>query len=202
MKQWIGTHDGGRARMAALTALTLLICACGDAERAAPPDRTEAPGAPARQSGGNAVNAFDVEISGTRVNASLPTAQTVTLSGGCVAGSPLSIGFFHKTPTDADYFNLSIQSQAPVTSGQTGAVPLTRVAWDNGTQTPANMPADSKIRVPVRFEGEGTLTINAHSGRGMAGNMQGVIDAVVTHRRSDERATLAASFDIELACAG
>ncbi|MEJ2205937.1 MAG: hypothetical protein P8170_17720 [Gemmatimonadota bacterium] len=95
-----------------------------------------------------------------------------------------------------------MESGAPVARGHTGEVELTNVVWDNGVEIPANMPADSPVRVPSRLAGTGTLTIESHTGRGMGGRMSGTVTGTLTDGGTGEPVSIEVSFDINLACAG
>jgi hypothetical protein len=181
-------------------ASALLLGACGEP---APP-AANGPAASSRQdrsgSAATIVNAFEFTASGDVEAAAAPAASELSLTGGCTSHGPMSIGFTNGTPTEEGYFHFAFESAEPVSPGQTGAIPLSEIAWDNGVEAPRNMPANSPLRVPSRFSGEGTLTLQSHSGAGMGGRMAGVVEGVVTHAFSQERATLSVSFDVNLAC--
>jgi hypothetical protein len=180
---------------------TLALVACGGAERQVPDDEATTAQAPAVSEGGP-INRFEFSPSGVEPAADLPTAAELTLSGGCAAPSPLSIGFLRGSPIDDTYFHFSMESGSPVAQGYTGEVELTNLVWDNGVVVPANMPADSPIRGPARLQGTGTLTIESHTGRGMGGHMSGTVSGTVTDGDTGDDVTIEVSFDINLACVG
>jgi len=193
-----------RSAVATTLAMSLFLVACGGGDGGAPID--EAP--PAETEEGSAaatdgpINAFQFAVTGAEPAAALPSAAELTLVGGCAAPSPMSISFSRGAATGDTYFQFRMESSAPVPRGYTGEVELASVVWDNGVEVPANMPADSPVRVPSRLEGTGTLTIESHSGRGMGGNMSGTVVGTLTDGDSDDPVGIEVSFDINLACVG
>ncbi len=177
----------------------LMLSACGGSE----PTATDSPQSesPANQGPGSSmINSFDFVSAGAVAAADAPDASQLALTGGCPSQSPLSIGFTHGTPDQAGYFGFSFETAKPVSSGTTGVIPLARITWDNGVETPPNLPANSPIRVPVRFDGEGDLTLQSHAGVGAGGRMAGVVSGVVANATSQQSATVTVGFDIKLAC--
>ena len=194
----------------AAATLSVVIGACGgnDAPQAAR-ENAAAPGTPAQAASepsgdtasGSVVRSMVFNAEGIEPASSLPDASELTVSGGCVGSSPLSIGVRRGAPSENDYFAFSINSASPVAPGQLGDVELTKITWDNGVTTPANLPADSPVRVPVRYEGAGVLKLQSHTGTGLAGRMSGVVTGDVSNKAGDEVASLVVEFDINLACA-
>lgn len=188
------------------------LAACGGGEQ--PQAETETAPAPVSQAADepaesaeepasdSVVRSFGFGAIGVEPASELPKASDLTVTGGCAAPSPMSIGFTSGSPHEDGYFRFAIESAGPVAPGDLGAVELTRITWDNGVTTPANMPEDSPIKVPNRFEGAGTLQIDMHTGRGMAGRMSGTVTGEVATRAGDQTASLVVEFDINLACAG
>ncbi len=84
---------------------------------------------------------------------------------------------------------------------QTGEIELSKITWDNGVTVPSNLPPDSNIKVPIRFEGNGLLVISEHVGRGMGGSMTGLVTGEISNKNVDEVGAITVSFDINLACA-
>jgi hypothetical protein len=195
---------------AVVGAFLIAVAACGSDEtpdpQATSDSATRSPAETVAESADDSasdsvVRRFSFGVIGADPATPLPEPGELSLTGGCVGSSPLSIGFHSGAPHAEGYFGFSMNSAAPVASGQVGDVELARITWDNGVTTPANMPADSPVKVPDRFEGTGTLTLQSHSGRGMAGRMSGVVTGEVTQKFGDAAASLVVEFDINLACA-
>ncbi|MEZ5938859.1 MAG: hypothetical protein R3C52_11690 [Hyphomonadaceae bacterium] len=194
-----------RGNVGAILSCLTLLGACGGPESADKNSEkaTASPGTStsAAQGSSNLIEAFEVTTSDLISIQQPPKAPEMSLTGGCTHGSPLSIGFLRGTPNAADYFYVSFDSVDPVVSGQTGEIQLTNITLDNGVETPANMPADSQFKVPVRFEGDGVLLIQSQSGVGMAGKMKGVVNGTVSGVGAENGAEVTVSFEIDLACA-
>jgi hypothetical protein len=197
VKHEFGRRRAHKAAHTAAIAAALLLSACGQPA----PQSAKAPSpdtAPAMS--GSLVNAFEFAAPGIEAPLA-PAAADLTLAGGCNQHGPLSIGFTRRIPDQDRYFNFAFDSAEPVAPGQTGAIALTSISWDNGMAAPPGLPADSPLRVPVRFSGEGTLTLHTHTGLGLDGRMTGVVEGAVTNDASQQSTPISVSFDINLACA-
>ena len=203
-KLLVGVRNG-----AVVAAFLIAIAACGSDQTpdpqatsdAATRSPAETAAEPADESASDSVvRRLSFGIIGVDLATPLPEPGELSLTGGCGGLSPLSIGFHRGAPHEEDYFAFSMNSAAPVAPGQVGEVELTRITWDNGVTTPANMPDDSPIKVPNRFEGTGILRLQSHSGTGMAGRMSGVVTGDVSQKTGDADASLVVEFDINLAC--
>jgi hypothetical protein len=192
-----------RSTLATTAAITLMLISCGGGDGGAP-----AEGTPLSQAAGEEdaapnrlINAFEFSPTGVAPVSELPSAAELTLTGGCSSPGRLSIGFSRGAAQDDTYFQFAMESSSPVASGQTGEVALTSINWDNGVEVAANLPADSPVRVPSRLQGTGTLTIESHTGTGMAGRMSGTVSGTVTDTDTGDPVTIDVTFDINLACA-
>lgn len=193
------------ARAISLTTVLLLMACGGGGSPDSDASDSETPAREAAESGSSPsttlVNAFDFSSSVVDPVNDLPVATEVSLTGGCRATGPLSIGFTRGMGLGDDYFHLAMDSRDPVRPGQTGSVELSNLTWDNGVEVPAGLPEGVNAVVPNRLEGTGTLTIQSQSGIGLGGHMVGTIEGTVTDADTGESTAIQASFDISLACA-
>ncbi len=145
-------------------------------------------------------NFLEVSSIGDVVTRTVIGAENLSLTGGCAPSTTLSIGLFRGTVQDESWFQLAFDSSENLATGQIGVVALKEVRWDNGTDSPPNIPPEMNIRVPNRFTGTGTLEITNHDATTQSRRMIGRVRASLHSRASGEDAELEARFDINMSC--
>ncbi|KCZ87619.1 hypothetical protein [Hyphomonas johnsonii] len=146
------------------------------------------------------VNAFAFEETGTQMRGPVPAAGDVSLAGGCNGKTPISLTMYSGTPNNETWFNVAFDTEGVVGPGETGTFPLASLEWDNGVMRPETLPEDSPFRVPVRLEGTGTLTLDAHQASTDVRRMVGTLKGHVAQQDGNETADLTVRFDINLSC--
>jgi hypothetical protein len=174
-----------------------LIGACGGPVEDAPASASEAretsrPAGP--------VNAFSFEETGAAMRQTVPDAADLKLAGGCDGTTPINLSMFLGQPIEERWFSVAFSTEGVVAPGETGTFPLQSLQWDDGVMRPENLPADSPARVPVRYSGKGTLTLDTHAASTGMRRMAGTLTGHVEQLGKGPAADITAHFDINLSC--
>jgi hypothetical protein len=185
-----------RLALAVCGALALVACGEGPAVegQTAEPSQAETPSSRFKPN----INNFEFSFTGDPVRQYAFEKSDLILTGGCRKEAGIGIGFTDTskaTGPDLFHFSFGDDGSSPG-AGDTGSFNLGKVEWMNGQKF------DPEIRAHVAnmFIGDGVLTIEAHSGRGMGGRMVGRIEGDVQNEKSRQTASVTATFDINLAC--
>ena len=181
-----------------------LLAACGNADPG-----TAAAGASAEQTRAGSqkrttmdaqgfINAFSFRATGDA--AVSWDSGDLRMSGGCPAGSPMSIGFSSGTVTAEDYRNVAFDTQAVIAPGQTGTFPLEEIRWDHGTKAVTPRGGGTEVRVPNRFAGPGTLTLTTHEATTRNRRLSGTARGEGIKSREGALVDLVVEFDLNLSC--
>ena len=81
-----------------------------------------------------------------------------------------------------------------------GFFPLVELDWDNGVTRPENLPVDTPARVPTRYSGKGTLTLETHNASTNNRRMIGVLEGSLQQDEEGPAAKVTARFDVNLSC--
>ena len=123
-----------------------------------------------------------------------------SLAGGCTGSSQMNFGFASGAPHLDDWVYLSFTTEQAVESGETGTFNLASLTWDQGVERPANLPPESPIRVPRRYEGKGILRLDRHDNYPNQRRLSGSIEGELVRRSPLETVTLSAEFSIPMSC--
>ena len=119
-------------------------------------------------------------------------------TGGCTGNNLLSLGFHSGSLDSPDWFSFGFDTVGTVSTGATGVFPLREVRWDNGMKN-HTIPGGMVVRVPDRFSGAGSLTIDLHKASVAQRRMMGTVVADVTNIEG-QSAKLSAHYGIDLSC--
>ncbi len=172
----------------------LLLGACGGPAPEAASEARES----ARPAG--PVNAFSFEETGVAMRQTVPAAADLKLAGGCDGTTPINLSMFLGQPIEERWFNVAFSTEGVVAPGETGSFLLQSLQWDDGVVRPENLPADSPARVPVRYSGKGTLTLETHIARSQNRRMAGTLTGHVEQLGKGPVADITVYFDINLSC--
>jgi len=167
---------------------------------------TPAPGTSGRSPGGTStperlpegVNALQLQTTGDVQKTVSLAGDKLRLTGGCNGSQRLSIGFNSGDTTSPDWLYFAFDSVAVVGTGETGSFELSEVRWDDG-KIDHTVPGGLVVKLPNRFSGAGTLTIDRHQAEISNRRMTGTVVANVKNR--DGRSSLvSAQFGVNLSC--
>ncbi|WP_425408131.1 hypothetical protein [Hyphococcus sp.] len=187
---------GRRLGLAICSALFMAACGNGSdaSDKTAEPSRDESS---SRKLGYN-INNFEFSFTGDPVKQYDYDGANLILTGGCIKGEGMGIGFSDTSKaTQPEYFHFSFGDRSSPAPGDTGTFAIGKVEWMNGQ----NFDPAINAHVANMFIGDGTLTIDEHTGRGMGGRMKGSVEGAVENEKSGQRAVVSAKFDVNLACA-
>ena len=121
--------------------------------------------------------------------------------GGCTGTSEMSTGFVSTLNPNPfrERDELQVMTSEVVALGATGTYPV-RILWGNGSAPPPGMPADTPIRLPRHFDGDGELKLTKHLATQNEQHMQGTIKGLVKQKHGELTAAVFAEFDLMTSC--
>lgn len=185
-------------RLALAVCGALALAACGEGPgnegQTAQPSQAETPSSQFKPN----INSFEFTFTGDPVRQYVFEKSDLILTGGCRKEEGMGIGFTDTSKaTGPDLFHFSFGDEASSPGvGDTGSFNIGKIEWMNGQ----NFDLDIRAHVANMFIGDGVLTIEEHSGRGMGGRMVGRVEGSVRNEKSGQTASVIAFFDINLAC--
>lgn len=190
----------------ACLSVMLLIGGCGTERDPAPAAGASDAATAQATTGGQAaetldaqgmINRFSLRATGG-VDATWNEGE-LSLSGGCTASSPMSVGFRSGLPTAEDYLYVGFDTMEAIAPGSTGTFAVKEIRWDHGT-TVSGQPARPGARVPNRFSGTGSLSLTTHQAAVGRQRMIGTLTGQGLTNADGVSGDLVVEFDINRSC--